>query len=154
MRDDEFKKKLSEVADWAYPIQVTAADLNIPRKQGRPSAEDIIERENQRKFFEENNGVNPTCPLEIKSVKIAAITCEDCGKHCEEGRKVDKKIYGIGRRPHWRERCLNCNKYKNPFTQKFELTVSSVHGKWNSYLNDRERRFKSNIAVDSEKINK
>lgn len=146
MKDDEFKQKLSEVAEWRIPETVTGTKdgkAKKHRRPGRPSAEDLFLEQQEELFLEQTGGVNPTFPPQITKLKTCSTTCEDCGKFCENGRHAEKKLYQTGAKKNWRERCLTCRKFKNPFTGKFDLTYSQAPLVWTDYLKERKGTYKT-----------
>jgi hypothetical protein len=129
MDDAEFKQKLSEVAEWRVPKlkewQVEQAKQKA-RGKGRPSNEDLYQEEHNKIFLEIFNGVNPTYAPEITKLKIQAVTCGDCGEICEQGRRIEIKFCAAGRNemPYRKERCVECNLYRDPNTGKFSVSVA------------------------------
>lgn len=126
MDNEEFKRKLSEVADWHIP-KLSPTELKTARRRGRPSKEDLYQEEHEQTYAELFDGINPTHSIELKRLRIQPVDCPDCGRFCENGRKLERKVYTTGAK-HWRERCVNCNKFKNPVSDKYELdSVSASH---------------------------
>lgn len=145
MTDDEFKKRLSEVADWKLPDTPRETSLNAKKKRGRKSAEDIYQETREEIFFEEFGGVNPTYPPMLTRVKVQSCICEDCGKECPNGRKKETKLYETGSKKtrNWREKCVTCNLAKNPFTGKFELSTQEASFVWTNFLRDSKGTYKT-----------
>lgn len=117
MRDEDFKRKLTEVSEWYIPDDIT----NTPKGKRR------IRKELEKfKLSQETNTptVNDTNPPKIVSIKTQGLVCEDCEKFCEDGRIVHKKKYTTGQ-THWRVRCVTCNRWQNPDTKQFNMTASS-----------------------------
>ena len=133
MDDAEFKQKLSEVAEWRVPKlkdHEVALAKQRARGKGRPSSEDLYQEEHNKIFLEIFNGVNPTYAPEITKVKIQAVTCGDCGELCEQGRRTEIKFCAAGRNemPYRKERCVECNLYRDPDTGKFTVSTGrSTH---------------------------
>jgi hypothetical protein len=131
MDDEVFKQKLSEVAEWSVPKlkewQVEQAKQKA-RGKGRPTSEDQYQEEHNKIFLEIFNGVNPTYAPEITKIKIQAVTCGDCGQICEQGRRTEIKFCGPGRNemPYRKERCVECNLYRDPVTGEFSLSVAKA----------------------------
>ena len=138
MTQDELKQKLAEVAEWQMPKlkdHEIAVAKQRARGRGRPSTEDLYQEEHEQVFLDIFEGVNPTHPLELVKVYIKPIDCEDCGRHCENGRQMEIKFYYEQPRQvaHRRTRCLVCNRYKDPYTGKFTLPqgpASQVFCNW------------------------
>jgi hypothetical protein len=128
MDDEVFKQKLSEVAEWRVPKlkewQVEQAKQKA-RGKGRPTSEDLYQEEHNKIFLEIFNGVNPTYAPEITKVKRQAVTCGDCGEICEQGRRTETKFCAGGRNemPYRKERCVECNLYRDPDTGKFTVNT-------------------------------
>lgn len=125
MDKEQFKQKLSEVADWQIPkLNDTEIkeSLKAIRGRGRPSEEEQYQWEHMKQFLEIHNGTNPTSPLELTRVKRAC-DCEDCGRHCENGREQEIKYHPAtsGHIAHWRVRCKTCAHYRHPETGEFDL---------------------------------
>lgn len=136
MDNEQFKTKLSEVAVWKLPDTPREASLNAKRKRGRPSKEELYQEEHEEQFLDLFDGSNPTYAPMIVKLKIAAVECNDCGLLCENGCHKEKKFYNTSNKPHWRERCLTCNKAKNPYTGEFNLTIAQASMIWNNFLRD------------------
>lgn len=154
MDDEEFKRRLSEVADWKLPDTPRETSLNAKKKRGRKSAEDEYQELREEIFYEEFGGVNPTyAPMLIK-VKCQPTTCEDCGKLCPSGRKKEKKLYETGSKKNrnWREKCVTCNMAKNPFTGKFDLSTQQASFVWTNYLRETKGLYKTSGNEAREKM--
>lgn len=135
MDQELFKQKLSEVAEWAQP-KITKSDLKEARQRarGRRSREEQYQEEHEQVFTEMFDGVNPTVPLELKTVKAAPSQCDHCEQMVQGGAHIEKKLYVTGPKRHWRERCLTCHKSRDPYTGQFNLTGTEASIKWSSYL--------------------
>jgi hypothetical protein len=140
MTKDELKQKLLEVAEFKMP-KLNASEIKISKQRargkGRPSHEDQYEQEHEQVFLDMFQGINPTHAPELVKVLIKPVDCEDCGRHCENGRKMEIKFYHAQPRhiAHRRTRCLVCNKYKDPYTGEFTLPqgpASQVFLNWAS----------------------
>lgn len=127
-----FEQLLSTVSEWSRP---KIEDSEPKRRAGRP-------RESEPESEPESIDENPTLPPEIAKIKTQACVCEDCGQYCEQGRHKEKKIYmGNGRR-HWREKCMTCKHFQNPYTGRFDLPIRTAAQTWNSFLRDVKQRYK------------
>jgi hypothetical protein len=148
MDDTEYRKKLSEVADWAIP-KLCITDIKESEKRqrgrGRPSNEELYQEAHEQIFLDIHNGVNPTAPPEIIRLKNQATVCDDCGCDCPQGRKKEKKLYQTGSKKlrNWRERCVTCNKNKNPFTGKFDLSPQEAPHIWTTFLREVKGIYKT-----------
>lgn len=139
-----YEQLLSEVAEWTVP-KLSATDIREAKKRGRgrPTNESIYEEQNLLKFLEQHGGVNPTYPPELKKLKCQGHNCQDCGEYCPNGRHTEKKMYEANRTRHWREKCVTCNKFKNPLTGEFDLDPSIASHKWNQFLRDTKGAYKT-----------
>ena len=82
MKQEDFKQKLSEVAEWKIPETPRETSLNAKKKRGRKSNEDEYMELREEMFYEEFGGVNPTYPPMLTKLKRSATICDDCGDHC------------------------------------------------------------------------
>jgi hypothetical protein len=149
MDKEQFKQKLSEVADWQIPkLNDTEIkeSLKAIRGRGRPSEEEQYQWEHMKQFLEIHNGTNPTSPLELTKVKIAACVCTDCGKLCENGCKKEIKYYPAtrGHVAHRRIRCITCGFYRDPNTGQFDLPQGPA---CQQYLNWAKKQFLLKIRL-------
>jgi hypothetical protein len=114
------------VAEWRQP-KISISDVKRgeqkARGRGRPSSEELYQQEHEEVYAELFKGINPTHPPELVKMLIKPVDCEDCGRHCENGRQMEIKFYSATARhiAHRRTRCLVCNKYKDPNTGEFTL---------------------------------
>lgn len=157
MDDKLFKQKLTEVAEWRIPDTVTgtaSGDAKAPRKRGRPTAEEAYQEAHEEIFLEIFDGKNPTFPPQILKLKNSAVTCDDCGKHCAEGRLKEIKRYVSNNKVNWREHCMACHRWRDPYTGEFKLVNSNVSTVWNSFVRDTKNKYKSkgNIAKEDQGI--
>ena len=143
MNDEEFKRRLTEVAEWKIPDTPRETSLNAKKKRGRKSAEDEYQEQREEMFFEEFGGVNPTYAPMITKLKVQGCGCEDCGRFCTEGRTVETKQYESNNIKHWRKRCVTCDHSQNPYTQEFDLKSAEASAVWNIFLRDRKGKYKS-----------
>lgn len=145
MDDKEFRRKLSEVADWIIPKNNQETTITGKKKRGRKSNDEKYMELREQIFQEEFDGVNNTIAPVVTRVKRCPVTCEDCGELCPEGRQKEKKLYETGgkKNSHWRERCITCNKSRNPFTDKFDLTTQQASYTWTAYLRETKGMYKT-----------
>jgi len=126
MTKDEIKQKLAEVAEFRMP-KISISDVKRgaqrARGRGRPSSDELYQQEHEEVFADLFKGINPTHAPELVKVNIKPVDCEDCGRHCESGRQMEIKFYRAMPKhiAHRRDRCLVCNKYKDPYTGEFTL---------------------------------
>jgi hypothetical protein len=146
-----FEQLLSQVADWEMPKlkdwEVKEAKKSARGKNKR-TEEELYQIEHEEIFKEIFGGVNPTMTPELKQLKVQALDCPDCGKHCPNGRKEEIKYYAEtpGHIAHRRQRCLECNKYRDPDDGTYTLPQGPACHK---YLNWAKREF-----VIRKKLNK
>lgn len=113
MDDQEFRRRLSEVAEWHIPKTVDRA-LDGRRRRGRPSIDE-----------EDQDINNITVPPQLIKIKTQPQVCEDCHKICDQPRNIESRCFEeVGIR-HWRTRCLSCNLYRHPDTNEFTLNPSN-----------------------------
>lgn len=140
MKDEDYKQKLSEVAEWFIPVVGAGTVSKKGGKLGRPTNEDKYQAAREKMFLEEFGGVNSTLSLELVKVKIAAVDCPDCDRHCSEGRKVDIKICKAHGQTYFRRRCHSCNLYEDPATNKFTTNGTQSSIKWNTFLSSKNSK--------------
>ena len=146
-----FEQLLSEVADWEIP-KLKEWEIKEAKKSARgkhkKTEEELYQIEHEEMFKEIFGGVNPTMTPELKQLKVQALDCPDCGKHCPNGRKEEIKYYAEtpGHIAHRRQRCLECNKYRDPDDGTYTLPQGPACHK---YLNWAKREF-----VIRKKLNK
>jgi hypothetical protein len=133
MDEEQFRKRLSQVAEWSIPVIPTEEIKKL--KRGRKNNEELYQDAHQEMFNEMFNGINPTYAPKIDAVKQVSETCSDCGLICEQGRKKDFKYCQGKKKSIWREKCLNCSKYKNPYTGQFNMDSNRSQSAINSYVN-------------------
>lgn len=143
MDDEEFRRKLSEVAEWKIPDTPRETSLNAKKKRGRKSNEEQYMELREEIFYEEFDGVNSTYAPMLTRVKRAACTCEDCGCHCPNGRETEAKLQEKNGKRAWRKKCITCGKYENPFTGEYELTGSAASIKWNDFMRETKGVYKT-----------
>ena len=147
MDDAEFKRKLSEVAVWRIDkVSNTSVKEGIRRARGKTKP--IVEGEEPELAVTLVDGVNPTMAVTLVSLLPRATTCEDCGKHCPNGRETTAKLYpsrSLGQ--HWRKRCVTCQRYLNKDTGEYTVRDNNANNHYNTKLspghqitfeNDRE----------------
>ena len=145
MNDEEYKQKLSQVAEFTIP-EVNSGGNPKRVKRGRKSAEELYQEEHEEVFLDLFDGKNPTVRPVLTNLKIQGCICEDCGKHCENGRHTEKAKYNSSR-PHWRQRCLTCGMNQNPFSGEWDLTNKNASAVWAVWL-----RKTSENSYDHKKI--
>lgn len=158
MDDQEFKRKLSEVAEWRIPDTITDTVSGTTRKRrGRPTKDTNICSDTEEHDDEDDNDdtsdtqeKNNTFPPQITKLKVCAQTCEDCGRHCENGRQIEKRVYDTNNKRHWRQRCLNCDHYQNPYTGEFDLPRSTAAKTWNDFHRSKKHRSKNTMRLTTQ----
>lgn len=129
MDNEEFKQRLSQVSEWIIPeIEVKKA----VRKQIKAAKKNIQKEDDndqEELFLDMFQGVNPTTPLAVIKLKIQPVDCEDCGKHCENGRRVEIKRYHTVE-SHWRKSCVTCKMGQDPFTGNWDVPIAKLSTIW------------------------
>lgn len=146
MDQEEFKRKLSEVAQWRIPETITGTkdgNQKKPRRRGRPSEEDLYQEAHEEIFLEIHNGINPTFPLQITELKTCEQACVACGQICKGGQSKEAKFFNKPKN-HWREKCVTCGLYKNPYTGRYELTSFQSSQAWFAWT----RGLNSNVYIN------
>lgn len=142
MDDIEFKRKLSEVAEWRIPENQSEAEI-IPRPNANylnvdkriPKAvtgKTYIKKErddNDEELVIEDQNFPPLL-LKIKRT----CTCDDCGKICENGRTLDIRKHEHADKKIWRKRCTACEQWQDPYTGEFNQNGMENMQVWNKYL--------------------
>lgn len=152
MDDELFRQKLTEVAEWKIPDTPRETSLNQKKKRGRKSAEEKYQDEHEEIFMELFEGTNPTYPPMLTKVRRCAINCDDCGAHCPSGREKEAKLHEKNGKAVWRQKCLTCNKYQNPFNGKFELTGTAASVKFNDFMRETKGAYKTQGNTEREKV--
>jgi len=138
MKDEEFKQRLAQVAEWAVP-DVASSGHTKRIKPGRKSKEELYQEEHEEVFLEMFNGKNPTVQPQLTKVLVQGCMCEDCGRFCENGRRTEKKLFQTNH-PHWRERCLTCGMNQNPNTGEWDLSNKAAAGVWALWLRNNSEK--------------
>jgi len=164
MNNDEFLKRLSEVAEWVRPqtgpngaISVNKRAKAPPEHPGPITEAELAEMtdEQAQDYYDQlmaykESLPNSSVPPEIKKLKIQAKDCEDCGRHCENGRQVQSKLCVSGQK-HWRTSCQTCGLYRDPATGKFSLAPKEVHNYLNCYYRPKLGVYKSKYQPEPKK---
>ena len=136
MDDKEFKARLSAVADWRIPKTELETTKGAKKRRGRKTNDEKYMELREEIFQQEFDGVNPTIPPMLTRLKKSACVCEDCGEYCPNGREKEAKLHQKNGKKVWRQKCLTCDKFHNPFTGKFELTGSAASIKFNDFMKE------------------
>jgi hypothetical protein len=126
MDNEEFKRRLTEVAEWTTPKVKFDPTSRRRLKSGDPEAPEL-------EFVQKYGLVHESMPPEIKKIKNAPVDCEDCGQHCRNGRCVEAKLHESSGVAHWRRHCATCNRTQNPWTKEYDLRSGEVGIVWNEY---------------------
>lgn len=141
MDNELFLRRLSEVSEWHRPLlsstgQPSQRKGHIPKQVEHPGDKTVEELESMsEQELEEYHQLlmtwreqqpNESVPPRITKVKIQAVDCEDCGRHCPKGRRIESKLYHTGTE-HWRTWCQVCQRFKDPVTGKFTVTAQVAH---------------------------
>jgi len=154
MNDEEFKHKLSEVAEWRMP-KISSTDVKIAKQKargkGRPTKEQLYQEEHEQVFIDLFEGINPTYTPLVTKVKHCAVDCE-CGRVCEQGCEQDAKGYTSQGKRYWRWRCKTCGMTKNPYTGAWDLDGQKASIVWNSFLRETLGVYQSKGNMAKENI--
>lgn len=151
-----FEQIISQVAVLEIP-KLTPTDVREAKKsargRGRPTSEELYQNEHEQVFKEIFEGVNPTHTPELKQIKIKAVDCADCGKHCANGRREEIKYYyeTPGHIAHRRQRCLECNRYRDPDDGTYTLAQGPACQR---YLNWAKKEFVARKKLNKETTGK
>ena len=140
MTNDEIKQKLSEIVEWEIP-KIEKTEIKSDRR--KLTKEDEYQYAHEQEFMDIFEGVNPTVAPKVIRIKIQPVTCDDCGKHCPDGHRKEKKVYEANGNKHWREKCITCGMSQNPFTKQFDLTVAEASSRWANYWRDVKGIYKT-----------
>jgi hypothetical protein len=166
MNNELFLKRLSEVAEWTRPQTGPSGAKSInkrakeaPEHPGPISELELAEMTDTEaeQYYERlmawrESQPNNSVPPEITQLKIQPVDCEDCGQHCENGRRVETRLCSTGR-PHWRTRCQVCDRYKDPATGKFTLTPKETHNYLLCYYRPKLGVYKSKYQPQPKETN-
>lgn len=133
MDKKEFEQKLSAVAEWRYP-KIVLDGVERRRRRGRPSKEELQEQQEEQHMYDLFNGVNPTQPPELTKIKPCETLCPNCHKSVVGNCHVEKRFVVTMKTPHWREHCLTCDHWRNPYTGVFDVKASDAGTVWGLYL--------------------
>ena len=156
MDEKEFRRLLSEVAEWRIPETIT--DTVSGEKRKRKSKDvceelcDPLVEEEVVEEINEQNSVNDTFPPQLIRIKCLSQCCEDCGKVCENGRIKQKRIYEANSKRHWRDYCKSCEMFKDPYTDQYTLPKSKAARTWNDYVrnqNKKKKRQQEKVQIDT-----
>jgi hypothetical protein len=155
MDDEEFRKRLSEVAEWTIPDTPRETSLNAKKKRGRKSAEEKYQDEHEEIFMELFEGTNPTYPPLLTRIKHTPTTCE-CGRVCSNGCDKEAKLYQTQGKNCWRWKCKTCGMTQDPYTGEFTLNAQKASIVWNSFLRETKGAYasKGNLVKDTITIRK
>ena len=160
MTDEEFKQKLSEVAEWKLPklVEITRGrGLSKNRYRGKPRDVDDLSDEEEQPFEPDpdlvKEGTNQTYPPVISKLKIQPVKCEDCGKFCEKGRRKEIQLYFKHRKTFSREKCMTCKKHKDPVTNEFILSPSKSSIVWFTFMKTAgTKKYNAKMLMDTREI--
>lgn len=154
MTKDEIRQKLAEVAEFRMP-KLSGSDIKISKQKargkGRPTNEERYQEEHEEVFLDLFNGINPTHAPELVKLNIKPQDCEGCGNHLTVSREMEIKYYKAAPNhiAHRRERCLTCNRYRDPNTGLFTLPqgpACQVYLNWaKAQFNARNKQAKKDL---------
>jgi hypothetical protein len=150
MDNELFLKRLTEVAEWRR------ADPNNYHRDRKMVDEPPVYTEAELEAMTDTEAdelyewimawreqqPNEHLPPVIIKLKIQPTACEDCGRHCENGRRTEHKLCTTGAQ-HWRHRCAECGLYKDPADGSYSLDPKGVHQYLGSYYRPKLGAYKS-----------
>ena len=156
MNKDEFLKRLSEVSEWHIPMLGPNGCYSVAKGRekriehpGMVTEEELeaMSEHEVKQYYDKlmawrESQPNPSVQPEILAVKIQAKDCEDCGQHCPNGRKTQKKLHDSGSK-HWREWCLECQRYRDPLTGEFTVRKEVAHQYLTQFYKPKLGKYKS-----------
>jgi hypothetical protein len=135
MDDEEFRRRLSEVAEWKIPETPRETTLGAKKKRGRKSKEEQYQDEHEEVFMELFEGVNPTYTPLLTKIKYAPTTCE-CGRVCSSGCEKEAKLCQTKDKTIWKWKCKTCGMTQDPYTGEYILNAQKASIVWNSFLRE------------------
>ena len=147
MDDAEFKRRLSEVAEWRLPDTPRETTLGAKKKRGRKSKEEQYQDEHEEVFLELFDGANPTYAPMLTKVKRSPTTCE-CGRVCSTGCDKEAKLCQTKDKTIWKWKCQTCGMTQDPYTGEYTLSPQKASIVWNSFLRESKGCYasKGNLA--------
>jgi len=143
MDRDEFLKKLEEVAEYYIPDTWEDTVLERTRKINQRRRQDQYDDDDNDFLHSDNDCQEPLIerqfPPVLTKVKKQSQNCDDCNRHCPDGREIDVKIHEHHGQRIWRQRCVNCGLYKNPDSGKFDLNSREVHLALSKYIRHQQQ---------------
>jgi hypothetical protein len=151
MNDEEFKRRLSEVAEWKLPDTPRETSLNAKKKRGRKSKEELYQDEHEEIFLELFEGTNPTYHPLITKIKYQATICDACGRNCTCSCEKEAKLYQTNGKKIWKWKCKTCGMTQDPYTGEYSLSSQKASVVWNSFLRESKgiHNSKGNRVKDS-----
>ena len=137
MDNEEFKRRLSEVAEWRVP---KAEFDGVSRRRLKSSKVKVTAPDEiscEQEFVERFGDLNPTKPLEVLEIKIKEFDCPDCHRVCTQGRVVESRLHTSNKINHWRRRCTECGFFQNPNTGAYDVPSGRSGIVWNEYMRVR-----------------
>lgn len=130
MRDEEFKQRLSQVANW----HMQRCDKEGKGSYKKKSDPDVPEH------------------LVVTGLKYQAQPCEDCG-NIVQGRRKDIRIYRYGQTNARKEHCLTCDRHKDPYTGEFTCDSGTVASRlWLDYARYNKHNKTKKTHTEEEKV--
>jgi hypothetical protein len=157
MNEKEFLKRLSEVSEWHRPQTgpngcysvvkgAKAKSIEHPGVITEQELEEMTDSEVKRYYDRlmawREAQPNESVPPEILKVKVQARDCDDCGRHCPQGRRTQRKLHESGGR-HWREYCEVCEHFKDPLTGLFTVNKEVSHQYFTQFYKPKLGKYKS-----------
>ena len=167
MDNEEFLRRLSEVSEWYRPrlgpngcYSVSPKNIKLVEHPGEITEQELMDMSEQeaQAYYEQlvawrEQQPNESIQPEILRVKCQPVDCADCGKHCENGRRVERKLHESGGK-HWRTKCVTCGLYRDPMTGKFTVTPAQAHTYLTQIAKPKLGKYRSKYQPVKEKIAK
>ena len=147
MDDKEFRKRLNEVAEWRFE-KVSDTQIKKSRQLAKGKNKPIVEGEEPEMAVQLIDGVNPTTVPILVKLKPCSTNCEDCGKHCPNGRQLTAKLYpsrALGL--HWRKRCVTCQRYLNKDTGKYTVPDNNASNHYSTLKTGHQVTFENDQEI-------
>lgn len=134
MKDELFKQKLSEVAEWHMP-KITLDGVERRKLKGK---DDQFYEQHREEFLKRVNYVLPGTQPVITKLLDQNKTCEDCGLQPKKPREVLIKVSeGCGLDKHLRRKCKSCDLWQDPRTGQYTVKTNNISNVWISWATEQ-----------------
>lgn len=90
-------------------------------------------------FEREDN--NASKPLVLKELIFNEKPCRDCGKLIKQ--ELHQCTVNSFPKKHCKTKCLNCNVFRHPETQKFDCSQQDITAYWRNYFTSEITKFRA-----------